>query len=451
MFVSNITLTVLTVALPYIARDLDADPSLVNWVSLGPMLVVALSTPAAGRAADRFGRKRIWLLGFALSLVGMAASGLAPSIAPLLAARVVTALGTGLLMPAALAITTDLYPPEERATPIGYWTSVMAISPLVGVLLGGALLDVMSWRWMFAAQIALGLPALLAAYFGFEEKKFPTEGRFDWAGSLAIGIASLALVLATTWLGHADTQGIQALVALGISLVCTACAVRIERRAEQPVLPPRLLGQPVVALSLVARLTLTFSYMGAFMIMPYFLKELWQMSALAISGVLIWRPLAMGLAGPLSGTLAPRFGADKLVIWGGYCILLSSCAFLWLGAEPDRALLIAGLSVAGVGLGLSAPGSVAVVTERVGSELLGTVSGMMTLTATLANALGMAVMFAFVEVSGGVRSLAAYHASFWVGTLVSLVGVIASHALETRARHTARFDAETRGDRLGSP
>jgi MFS family permease len=434
MFVSNITLTVLTVALPYIARDLKADPTLVNWVSLGPMLVVALFTPATGRAADTFGRKRMWLLGLGLSLLGMAASAVSPSIWPLLLARVMTAVGTALLMPAALAITTDLYPPEQRATPIGYWTSVMAISPLAGVLLGGALLDVLSWRWMFVGQVALGLPALIAAHLGFDEQKFPAPGRFDWQGSIAIGLAALALVLATTWLGHAHTHALHAVLALAVCVAATVCAVRIERRAEQPVVPPWLIAEPVVSLSLIARFALTFSYMGAFMILPYLLKELWQMSALAISGVLIWRPLAMGLAGPVAGAWSPRFGATRLVVWGGYFILFSSAAFLWLEAQPNQALLILGLAVAGVGLGLSSPGSVAVVTERVGSELLGTVSSLMTLNATLANALGMAFMFAVVEAKGGIHSPAAYHASFWVGTLVSALGVLSAHALHAQAR-----------------
>lgn len=442
MFVSNVTLTVLTVALPYIARDLHADRTLTNWVSLGPMLVVALLTPATGRAADTYGRKRLWVWGFALSLVGMAASALAPSLYPLLLARVVTAIGTAMLVPAALAITTDLYPPEERATPIGYWTSTVAISPLAGVLLGGALLDVLSWRWLFVAQVALGLPALVAAHFGFEEKKFPATGRFDWEGSLAIGVSALALMLAATWVGSAGLTHPRVLAALAVSAACGAWAVRIERRAEQPVLPPELMRDPIVSLSLSARTALNFSYMGAFMTLPYLLKELWQLSAFAISALLIWRPLAMGLAGPFAGTLAPRFGSARLVVWGGYAILLSSLASVWLDAEPNRPLLVACLAGAGVGLGLCAPGSVAVVTERVGSELLGTVSSMTTLSVTLSNALGMAVMFAVVEGTGGVQSAEAYRASFWVGTAVAALGVLFAHALAARATRKPSFTGE---------
>jgi DHA2 family methylenomycin A resistance protein-like MFS transporter len=435
VFVSNITLTILVVALPYISRDLKASPSTASWVTLGPMLVVALCTPASGRAADALGRKRVWIFGFALSLVGMLACALAPSIGPLLLARVVTGVGTALLLPSALAICTDLYPPEERATPIGYWTSAMAISPLLGVLLGGALLDLISWRWLFMGQVLLGVPALAAAVWGFEERRFAVKGRFDVEGSLAIGLASLALTLAASWLGDAETRATRTPVAALCALLCAGWAVTAERRADQPVLPPSLLAEPVVFLGLISRVTLTFSYMGAFMTLPYLLKELWHLSALTISGLLIWRPLAMGVTGPLAGRLTSRFGAARLVVWGGYCILGASAAFMLLGAQPNRALLVLGLTVAGVGLGLCAPGSVAVVTERVGSNLLGTVSALMTLTATLSNALGMAVMFAVVEGFGGVSDPDAYRASFATGTLMAALGVLAAHALQARSSH----------------
>ncbi|MFT3928281.1 MAG: MFS transporter [Myxococcales bacterium] len=443
IFVSNITLTILTLALPYIARDLQAEPAATNWVTLGPMLVVALFTPAAGRASDVLGRKRAWVGGFGISLLGMAASAFAPSLGPLLLARVVTAVGTALLVPAALAISTDLFPPEERATPIGYWTSAVAISPLVGVLIGGSLLDVISWRWLFAGQVLLGLPALAAAMWGFEEKKIPTEGPFDVRGSIAIGAAALSLTLAASWLGHPERRTTWVPAALTAALVAGLWAVRIERRAALPVLPPHLLQQPVVSLSLLARVALTFSYMGAFMILPYLFKELWHLSALASSLLLVWRPLAMGLTGPFAGNLAPRFGAARLVVWGGYCILIASAGFVWLDAHPNQVLVVLGLALAGVGLGLCAPGSVSVVTERVGSELLGTVSAIMTLTANLANALGMAVMFAVVEASGGVASASAYRVSFGVGTAVAAFGVWLSHELLKRAPGREHAGGET--------
>jgi MFS family permease len=426
IFVSNITLTILTVALPTISAELHADPSLTNWVTLGPMLAVALFTPPAGRAADSYGRKRIWLWGFGLSLGGMLASALAPTIALLICARLVTGIGAALLVPAALAISTALYPPRERAIPLGYWTSTVAISPMVGMFAGGWLLEHMSYRWLFAWQVALGLPPFVAAWLSFPEQRYPSRARFDWEGSTAIALASVAAMMGATWLGHHGLFNVRVLGAASALLLASAWAVSAERRAESPVVPPALLRDAAISLSVIARFALNFSYMGGFMTLPYLLHELWRYSPGQLSLVLLFRPLAMGLAGPLAGRLVSRFGAGRLIVWGAWAILFATAGFVGLNGTPNVVLLIAGLTVAGAGLGMSSPGSVAVVTTRVGPELLGTVSGLMTLTATLGNALGMAALFAVVEAGGGVRDPAAYRLSFLAGTAVTAVGLYAS-------------------------
>ena len=429
MFVSNVTLTVVTVALPTIAHDLRADPSSTNWVTLGPMLVVALFTTPSGRAADSYGRKLVWMLGFGLALVGMLGSALAPTLPLLLVARLFTGLGNALLVPAALAICTALYPPEQRAIPVGYWTSTVALSPLLGVVVGGYLLEAMSWRWLFGLQVALGVLPFVLAWLYFSEQRFPSGGAFDWEGSIAIALASLSAMLASTWLG---THGLFNVRVGGAALTClVACAwaVHAEKRAASPVVPPAFLADRAIALSIVSRLTLNFTYMGAFMTLPYLLQELWHYSPGRVSLLMLFRPLTMGLAGPLAGRLVLRFGAPRLVVWGAWAILLATLAFLGLDEQPHDLLLAFGLSVAGLGLGLGSPGSVAVVTARVGPELLGTASGIMTLTATLGNALGMAALFAVVQAAGGVRDAGAYRLSFAIGTLVVIVGVWASVGL----------------------
>jgi DHA2 family methylenomycin A resistance protein-like MFS transporter len=434
IFVSNVTLTVIVVALPTIAAELHADPSLTNWVTFGPMLVVALFTSPAGRAADNYGRKRVWLWGFGLSLAGMLGSALAPTLPLLILARLVTGLGTALLVPAALAISTVLYPPRERAIPVGYWTSTVAISPLVGVIAGGYLLEHMSYRWLFAWQVALGLPPFVAAWLVFPEQRYPAPGRFDWEGSAAIAAASVTAMLGATWLGPYGALDVRVLGAAALFVLSALWAVSAERRATNPVIPPALLRDTAVRMSVVARLTLNFAYMGAFMTLPYLLQELWRYSPSQASLLMVFRPLAMGLAGPIAGRLVLRVGADKLLVWGAWAILGATGAFVALDATPNVPLLIAGLAVAGAGLGLSSPGSVAVVTARVGPELLGTVSGLMTLTATLGNALGMAALFAVVEVTGGVRDAGAYRLSFVAGTLVTALGLAASRRLATALR-----------------
>jgi len=434
IFVSNVTLTILIIALPAIAKDLPAPVALANWVSLAPMLASAAITPLAGRAVDRYGAKRLWLLGFSLTLLGIGASSLAPTLHLLIVSRFVTGLGSALFVPAALAITTGLYPPALRATPVGYWTSAVAISPLVGVLLGGYLTELLGWRMLFVGQLILGLPPLVAG-LRLPEQPGQDRGGFDWEGAGAAALAAASLLCATTWLGKSSLLSPVVLGALATSVLATVWLFSAERRARDPVFPPALVGTRAVQHALVSRVAMSFTYMGAFMTLPYLLTNLWSLSQSGVSLALLWRPLAMGLAGPLAGRLSLRFGPASLVVAGAWLILLSTAAFLLLGDRPDYVVLTFGLVVAGVGLGVGSPGTVTTVTSRVGPEQLGTVSAMMTLTSTMANALGMAGMFAVVEAAGGVHSAGAYRVSTLLGTAVAAVGLATAYALRRIERH----------------
>jgi DHA2 family methylenomycin A resistance protein-like MFS transporter len=428
IFVSNVTLTILIIALPVIAKDLPGELSLINWVSLGPLLSVAAITPLAGRAADRFGAKRLWLLGFALTLLGIGASALAPTLPLLIAARLFTGVGSALFVPAALAISSALYPAALRATPIGYWTTTLAISPLLGVLVGGYLTELLGWRMLFVAQLLLGAPVLLAGTLLPAQPRVP-GGPFDVQGSIAAAFASGGLLAATTWLG-AD---IAFTPRVGAALLLTALAgvwlVRAEQRAEDPVFPRALLAARPVQLALAVRSAMSFSYMGGFMTLPYFLTSLWGLSQSRIALTLSWRPLAMGVAGALAGRLSLRFGPAALARFGAWLLVLSTLAFVFLDRDPNYVCLTLGLVLAGFGLGIGSPGTVASVSVRVGPELLGSVSALMTLSATLANALGMAGLFAVVEANGGIHDPRAYRASNLAGGAVATLGLWAAYAL----------------------
>jgi MFS family permease len=437
IFVSNITLTILIIALPSIAKDLNADLAFINWVSFAPMLSVAVITPLAGPAADRFGAKRLWLLGFGLALFGIGCSALAPSLALLIVARFVTGIGTALFVPAALAMMTALYPPALRATPAGYWTTTVAISPLLGVLIGGYLNELLGWRMLFLGQLLLGLPPLFAG-LRLPRQAGHTSAAFDWEGAAAAALAAGALLCAATWLGKSTLLSVPVLSAAALALAAGVWLYYAEQRAVSPVLPPILLRQRSVQLALGARVAMSFTYMGAFMTLPYLLTGLWGLSDSAVSLALSWRPLAMGIAGSFTGRLARRYGPAALTLAGSGLLLVATAAFIALDATPDYGVLTFGLIVAGVGLGVASPGTVALVTTRIGPELLGTVSGLMTLTATLANALGMAGLFAVVEANGGVHSSHAYRVSALAGTAVAVAGLGAAFALFRREQALSR-------------
>ncbi len=436
VFVSNVTLTVLLVALPSIARELHAPMAMTNWVSMAPLLAVAAGTPLAGGLADRFGAKRIWISGFVLTLLGIVGSAFARDLPTLILARFVTGAGSALFMPAALAIISALYPPSARATPIGYWTSTVAISPLLGVVAGGYLTELLGWRTLFHAQLAMGLPALIAGW-NLPSQHTPQPRAFDWAGSLAAALAAASLLCLFSGVGPP-------VVAAGLAVLGASWLVLAERRAQAPIFPPALLALPAVRQALLSRFTMSFTYMGSFMILPYLLATVWKQSPSQVALALAIRPFSMGIAGGLAGRLSRRFGTAALTIAGAWLILLACFAFAGLGparSTLDQVLLALGLALAGFGLGVGSPGAVASVSARVELAQLGTVAGLMTLTATLANALGMAGMFALVELGGGVEHAAAYRLSNLGGAAVAALALYAGCAMR---RHEAQHERTQR-------
>lgn len=440
IFVSNVTLTILIIALPAIAKDLPGELALINWVSLAPLLAVAAVTPLAGRATDRYGAKLLWLLGFALTLVGIACSAVAPSLPLLLVARFVTGIGSALFVPAALAISTALYPPALRATPIGYWTTAFAVSPLIGVLLGGYLTELLGWRMLFVAQLAIGAPAMLAGFM-LPEQSPSASGPFDVQGAVSAAAAAASLLCATTFLGQDAQLSLRVLACLGLLGLSLAWLLRAERQAIDPVFPRALLGARAVRLAIAIRVALSFTYMGGFMTLPYLLTTLWGLSQSQIALALSFRPLAMGIAGALAGRMSLRFGPAALALVGAWLLVISTVTFVFLDRTPDYALLTAGLVIAGFGLGIGSPGSIASASAKVPADLLGSVSGLMTLSATLANALGMAGLFAIVEASGGVHDPRAYRLSNLAGGLVAALGVWAAYALRRCERNDTMLRA----------
>ncbi|HEY6882220.1 MAG TPA: MFS transporter, partial [Polyangiales bacterium] len=354
--VSYVTLTVLIIALPTIARDLAAPMASTNWVTIAPMLSVAAFTPLAGGLADRIGAKPVWLGGLALTLLGILGSALAPDLPTLIVSRFVSGVGSALFTPAALAITSALYPPHARATPIGYWTSTVAIAPLVGVIVGGYVTELWGWRTLFYAQLALGIPALLAG-LSLPHQRAQHGRTFDLAGSLMAALAAAGLLCVFSSVG--DLR-----LTVPLTVLATGALAVIERRAVAPIFPPALLARPMVRQALLSRFALGFTYMGSCMIVPYLLGSLWGQSPSAVALTLAVRPLAMGLVGAWAGRLARRYGNAGPTIVGAWLVFLSCIAFALLGVErtlQDQLWLGFGLIAAGIGIGIGSPGPMAAV------------------------------------------------------------------------------------------
>lgn len=436
-FANYLTITVLTIALRPVADELGASIDDVAWVTIAPALVSGLFTPAFGRLGDRIGRRRVFRAGLVLFALGTVGTALATDLVALIGSRVVTGIGAAASMPSGIALATSLYAPHERTTPMGYWTSVTAFAPALGVLVGGAVIEFLSWRYLFWAQLPFVLGSLLAAYVAVPESRGDGDGDFDHLGALLLGGAFFLLTLAAN---RANVWGLgsTAFVASIVGSIGMLVAVgRVESRAPHPVVPLRALAVPVVRFALLGRSLMYAVHMGSFLLLPLYLLDVAHRSPSQIALLLLPRPLAMGVAAPLASRLGARFGAAKLLAFGVTLMLAGVASLGLLDADPTVVTLLPSLVGMGLGLGLSQTVTAAEIAERTAPEDLGASSAMLAIATALSGSLGSAGLLALAtRVSED--PVARYHEAFATCTVLCVLA-LGTALLHIRARHREAY------------
>lgn len=432
-FANYLTFTVLTVALGPIASELHASLDDVAWVTLAPALVSGLLTPGFGSLGDRIGRRSIFLLGLTAFTLGTVGSAFAPSLAWLVAARVLTGIGSAASMPTGIALATDLYEPAERTVPMSRWTTVTALAPALGVL-GGPIIEWWSWRALFAVQLPFALLALGVAARYVPESKGEPGGRFDYAGATLLGAAFFLLTLAAN---RANDWGLRSSAIVGSTLVAGAllvAVVYVERRVSRPVVPMQTLRDPVVRLALAGRSLMYAVHMGSFLLLPSYLREVHALGPAAVSLVLLPRPVAMGVAAPLSATLSRRLPASVVMLLGVSSMLVGVFALVAVDPDDSTLALLPSLLAMGAGLGVTQTVTAAEITGRTAASDLGASGAMLAIATALAGSLGSATLLAFATRPGVSREIA-YHDAFLASAALSvmtLVLAIRQHVLSRR-------------------
>lgn len=350
--ISFIDSSVVNVALPAMQRSLGAGLGTMQWVVNGYMLALASLILLGGSAGDRFGRRRVFIIG----LVGFAgaslACGLAPSAAWLIAARLLQGAAAALLTPASLAIIGAAYGGEARGPAIGTWAAAGALTTALGPPLGGWLVDMIGWRSIFFINLPIAAVALLLAL------KLPKDARtlsgesLDRLGALLAIMALGSLSYGLIALGeHAWVGGS---VALGAAVPLALLFLRWEARAEAPMMPPSLFRNSDFSGANALTLLLYAALGGALFLLPFLLIQVHGYSAMAAGAAFLPFSAIMGLGSHSAGGLIKRFGSRPPLVVGpaltaaGFAILAMSGhdANYWSGSFPGLAVVAIGMTIA---------------------------------------------------------------------------------------------------------
>jgi EmrB/QacA subfamily drug resistance transporter len=352
IIMSILDTTIVNVAIDTLARDFNTSLSTIAWVSTGYMLALASVIPLTGWAADRFGTKRLFMISMSLFLAGSALAGAAWSAESLIGFRVLQGIGGGMLMPAGMTILTQAAGPQRVGRMMGVIGVPMLLAPIVGPVLGGYLVDDVSWRWIFYVNLPIGAIALtLASRFLDADKPRPTE-KLD-----ALGLALLSPGLALFVYGLAETGpsgGFGSAMVVGpmiAGLVLIVAFVVHALRSSNALIDVRLFKNKVMAAASLTTFTLATAFFGAMLLMPLYYQVVRGESALTAGLLIAPQGLGAAIMMPIAGRITDRFGSGRIVPFGLLLILIGMFGLTEISADSSFWLLSATLFVMGLGMG----------------------------------------------------------------------------------------------------
>ncbi len=392
MFLAALDQTIVSTALPTIVGDLHG-ASHLTWVVTAYLLASTVSTPLWGKLGDQYGRKTFFQSAIVIFLVGSALSGLSRSMFELIAFRGIQGLGGGGLMIGAQAIVGDIVSPRERGRYMGLFGAVFGVATVLGPLLGGFVVEYLSWPWVFYINIPIGVVALFVTAAQLPGALQRVHHVIDYLGTILLTLATTALVLFTSLGGTTYRWGSAPIIAMAVAgVVLTILFLVVERRAAEPVIPLGLFTNRVFSAASSVGFVMGFAMFGALTFLPIFFQDARGLSPPA-SGLRLL-PLMGGLllASTGAGQLVSRWGRYKVFpVVGTFLMIVGLLLMSRIGITTGAWVIAGYLFVFGVGLGLVMQVLVVAVQNAVPYEQLGTATSGATFFRMIGGSFGTAV------------------------------------------------------------
>jgi EmrB/QacA subfamily drug resistance transporter len=397
MFVGAVEATIVTTAMPSIASDLGGF-SRYSWIFSAYLLMSTVTVLIYGKLADLFGRKPVLFVGLTFFLIGSVLCGLAVSMEQLIVFRLIQGLGAGAVMPIATTIVGDIYTTEERAKIQGYLSSVWGISAVSGPVIGGLIVQYSHWKFVFWVNVPLGILAMLGVYLFLHEPKREGKVSIDYKGAILLTLSLSAILF---WLveggnsfGRLSFPSIVLIVA-GVGMFMYF--VRIEKIAENPVMPFSIWRNPVILYANLVSLTTGIILIGISSYLPTFVTGVMEQPAIIAGFTLTAMSIGWPLASSAAGHLLIRYGTFTVSFVGGLFLVLGATLFV-LMAGGSGPLWAAGASFfVGIGMGLTSTSFTVTIQGAVPRERRGSATAANMFMRSFGNTIGAALFGAVLN------------------------------------------------------
>lgn len=431
--------TVVNVALPHIATDLHFSRAELSWVLNGYSLAFGGLLLLGGRIGDVFGRRRAFLIGVAAFTVFSLLGGLATSPLLLVIARALQGLGAAFAAPSVLAlITTSARDDGARNRALALFSAIASMGGALGLILGGLLTDLTTWRWALFINVPIGVVVLLAVpRLVTETPRRP--GRFDLVGAVTATGGAVAIVWALIQAGDTGWSSPRTIGGLAVGAILIAILTFTERRVAHPLLRPQLLRSPSRVAALAAMAATYAGMLAMFFLMVQYLQGDLRLSPLVTGLAFLPMPLSIFAMSRIVPRLVERFGAVRLVILGAALRVVGFLPLTQLGPDTPFLVVMSALLLAGISAGLTFMPLTTLALRNVEPEHAGSASGLFQTMQQLGGAVGLAIVastYAAFAVPGDF--LTGGRAGFWSATILSALALAAVLGLITKPLRLSR-------------
>jgi EmrB/QacA subfamily drug resistance transporter len=444
---------VVNVALPSIHNDFGASVQALEWTVNAYVLAYGVMLLTGAALGDRFGRRRMFVTGISLFTAASAAAALAPSADLLIAARAIQGIGAAIVTPLTLTLIAGAFPPEKRGIALGVWSGISGVAVALGPLVGGAVIELADWHWIFWINVPIGLLLAPIAARKLDESYGP-KAALDLPG---LGLASSGLFGLVYGLVRAQTIGWTApevMISIGAGVVLLAAFVRQELRTESPMLPMSFFAKRSFAVTNVVSMAMYFGMFGSIFFLSQFMQNVLGNSPLQAGlKLLVWTGATMIVA-PLAGIFSEKFGPRWFMVGG---VSLQAIALGWLASEASTTMsygsMIVPFILAGSGMALVFAPSASAILNSVRVDQAGQASGATNAIRELGGTFGIAVLATVFSGAGAYTTPQAFVdglvPALWVGVAVLAFGAFVAAVLPFGAKATESEIEEYERDEAG--
>ncbi len=384
--------SIVNVALPTLVREFNSNFPTVQWVVLAYLLTLATLMLSVGRLGDMVGKKGLYGTGFAIFTVGSACCGWAPSISWLIAFRVLQAIGATMMTSLGMAIVTEAFPPSQRGMALGISGSIVSIGTISGPVLGGILIDALSWHWIFFVNLPIGILGIFLVSLFVPKLQPQKDQRFDGLGAILLFLSVLSFLLALTFGQQIGFSEIRILLLFCGWVLFLFLFLIQERIKDQPMIDLRFFKNPRFSIGLISGFGVFIALAGTTILMPFYLENVLGFEPKSVGLLMATVPGLLGIFAPISGFLSDRVGSRPITLLGLLVLLLGYSAVSTLNSKTSILGYVLRFLPIGIGMGIFQSPNNSAIMGSMTSTRLGVASGMLALTRTLGQTTGIALL-----------------------------------------------------------